>query len=53
MVQFMPLRDTIQYIQLGKWDTTKYTVHQACRSILFVTEILLLRFFKFFVRTYC
>ena len=52
VIQFMPSRDpcdttVVQYVQLGKWDTTKYTVHQACRSILFVKEILLLRFFKF------
>ena len=45
----MPSRDPsdnsiIQYIRLGQWDTTKYTVHQASRCILFVTEILLLRF---------
>ena len=54
-VQLMPLRDLsdnsiIKYIQLGKWDTTKYTVHQASRSVLFVNEILLLRCFKFFER---
>ena len=49
MIQLMPSRDPsdnsiIQYIQLGKWDTTKYTVHQSSRAILFVNEILLLRF---------
>ena len=57
MVQFMPFRDPpdnsiIQYVQMGKWDSTKYTVHEACRSILFVNEILLLRFLKFFARTH-
>ena len=50
-IQFMPSRDPcdnsiIQYCQLSKWDTTKYTIHQVCRSLLFVAEILLLRLFK-------
>ena len=50
VIQFMPSRDPydntiIQYLQFGKWDTTKYTIHQVFRSILFVAEIYLLRFF--------
>ena len=49
LIQIMPSRDTddncvILYVQLGKWDPTKYTVHQLVRCALFVTEILLLRF---------
>jgi len=49
VIQIMPSRDPsdnsiILYIQMGKWDPTKYTVHQVLRSALFVTEILLLRF---------
>ena len=50
VIQYMPSRDPcdntiIQYLQFGKWDTTKYTIHQVFRSILFVAEIYLLRFF--------
>ena len=49
VIQIMPSRDSsdnsvILYVQMGKWDPTKYTIHQLCRSVLFVVEILLLRF---------
>ena len=48
-IQYMPSRDPsdntiIQYVQIGKWDTTKYTAPQVLRSVLFVAEIFLLRF---------
>ena len=51
----MPSRDpsdnsVILYAQMGNWDTTKYTVHQAFKSVLFVEEILLLRFLIFSIR---
>ena len=50
-IQFMPSRDPndnsiIQYMRIGKLDTTKYTFNQLCRANLFVMEILLLRFFR-------
>ena len=51
VIQYMPLRDPcddsiISYFQMGKWDATKYTAQQVCRSVLFVAEIFLLRFSK-------
>ena len=50
VIQYMPSRDPsdntiIQYVQIGKWDTTKYTAPQVLRSVVFVAEIFLLMFF--------
>ena len=47
----MPARDpsdntVIIYLQIGKWDPTKYSMHQVFRSVVFVQEILLLRLEK-------
>ena len=46
----MPSRDpsdnsVVLYLQMGKWDQTKFTIHQVYRTVVFVEEILLLRFF--------
>ena len=45
----MPARDpsdntVILYLQLGKWDPVEYSMHQVFRTIVFVQEIMLLRF---------
>ena len=50
VIQVMPSRDpsdnsVVLYLQMGKWDQTKFTIHQVYRTVVFVEEILLLRFF--------
>lgn len=47
LIQVMPSRDpsdnsVILYLQMGKWDPTKFSIHQVYRSVIFVEEILLL-----------
>ena len=49
LIQVMPARDpsdntVILYLQLGKWDPVEYSMHQVFRAIVFVQEIILLRF---------
>ena len=48
----MPSRDpsdnsVVLYLQMGKWDQTKFSIHQVYRTVIFVEEILLLRFLTF------